>query len=136
MKNSPSVLAAKRYEVFYCQPSETLGTACQKMLAQDISALVVTDAAGYLVGILSRTDLLRAHLQQDNWMAHPVSTYMSPAVITVSPETTLVEVAKILVMRQIHRVVVVQSEGHRQRPLAVVSDSDLIYHMAQEIAVS
>jgi CBS domain-containing protein len=79
--------------------------------------------------VITRTDLIRAHLSLDNWETQPVARHMTRDVITVTPEAVLREVADQLLDHHIHRVVVVSEEAGRRRPVSVVSSSDLIYHM-------
>ncbi len=127
-----TVLEAKRLGVYACYPETTLQDATCRMVARDVSALVVVDQRGYLQGIISRTDLLRAYKSGDNWMTQPVSAVMSPDVVTVSPEATLDMVADLLLQDHIHRVVVVEREPDGIVPIAVISDSDFVYHMSKE----
>ncbi|GAB4582166.1 MAG: hypothetical protein Fur0022_49240 [Anaerolineales bacterium] len=133
MTSTPTVLEAKRFEVYACKQTISLREACRQIAAQDISCLVVTNADGYLTGILTRADLLRARLEHENWLEFPVSAYMHREVITVTPETTLTEVARLLIEHHIHRVVITRPENGQLFPLGVISDSDLIYHMAYQI---
>ena len=58
---------------------------------------------------------------------------MTDSVITVFPEDLLSTVAQLLLDHHIHRVVVVREEQGRPKPVAVVSSSDLIYHMMKDI---
>jgi CBS domain-containing protein len=102
------------------------------MSDEDISALVVVDEEGYLTGIITRTDLLRAREACEDWMAQPVENWMSKEVVTVSPQTPLSQVTRLLLDRQIHRVVAVEEKDGKQLPVVVVSSADLIYHMAKE----
>jgi CBS domain-containing protein len=127
-----TVLQAKRYGVFSCHTRTTLLDAAQRMTDEDISALVVTDSEGYLVGIITRTDLVRAHQARADWASQTVEAYTSRPVVTVMPQHKLAQVAELLIEKQIHRVVVVQEENGRQRPVGVVSSADLVYHMAKE----
>ncbi len=132
MKHGRTVLEAKRLGVFACSPDTPLEEAARQMLKEDISSLVVTDEDGYLCGIITRMDVLRAYLgDTEGWHDTPTGEIMSRQVITVSLQTTLHEVAQILMDRRIHRVVVTEHEGEKERPLAVVSDGDLIYHLHQ-----
>jgi len=62
-----------------------------------------------------------------------VGQCMTQDVITVVPEDLLNTVANLLLEHHIHRVVVVRQEQDKPKPLAVVSSSDLIYHMMKEI---
>jgi CBS domain-containing protein len=102
------------------------------MANEDISTLVVTDDDGYLAGIITRTDLVHAHQAHADWAGQTVAAYMSRPVVTVTPQHKLSQVAELLIEKQIHRVVVVQEENGRQRPVGVVSSADLVYHMAKE----
>ncbi len=130
MKRGRTVLEAKRLGVFACSPDTPLEEAARQMLKEDISSLVVTDEDGYLCGIITRMDILRAYLRDaEGWHRTPASEIMSRQVVTVTLQTALHEVAQILMERHIHRVVVTEREGDKERPLAVVSDGDLIYHL-------
>jgi CBS domain-containing protein len=129
LKQGPTVQQAKRYGIYRCFDSETLKTAAQRMVDEDVSCLAVVDSEGYLVGIVTRVDLLRAYVNNHDWADQHVSNVMIRDVITVKPEDMLYHVAELLITRGIHRVVVVNDEDGRQKPVAVVSAADLVYHM-------
>jgi CBS domain-containing protein len=129
MRTDQTVLQAKRFGIFSCSQDETLQVAARRMVEEDISALVVVDKDGYLVGIITRIDLLRALTKLEDWEKHPVKDYMNPEVITVTPQTQLTRVAELLVDKQIHRVVVARDEEGKKKPVSVVSAADLVYHM-------
>ena len=131
MTGEQTVLQAKRLGVFHCQEATLLAEAARQMVSEDISALVIVDQAGGLQGIITRFDLLRALIERDDWRGLPVSMYMARQVVTVSQQTTLREVAQLLLNKHIHRVVVTRLEEEKQVPLAVVSAADLVYHMAR-----
>ena len=65
-----TVLQAKRFGVFTCSKNDTLLEAAQRMVEEDISALVVVDENGFLNGIITRTDLLKAFVSLENWQKH------------------------------------------------------------------
>jgi CBS domain-containing protein len=134
MKLAPTVLQAKRYGVVTCQADTNLKEAARRMVDEDISALVVVDPDGYLAGIFTRTDMLRAYQAARSLDVCCVGDHMSRDVVTVSVDNTLDQVADILTSRHIHRVVVVRLEEGRQRPVAVVSDADLVYHLVKATA--
>jgi CBS domain-containing protein len=124
-------MQAKRLGVLTCTPDTKLVDAAQRMTGEDVSALVVVDDEGYLAGILSRTDLLRAWDKEAPWADRPVAEYMSTQVVTVGLNTTLAEVCDLLLNERIHRVVAVRHEGDKVRPVAVISAADVVYHMVK-----
>ena len=129
MSLDQTVLEAKRIGVFTCTTLCPLVEAARRMVAEDVSALVVVDDGGCLAGIITRTDLLRASQSSPDWQCEPVQTYMSSDVVVVTEDTCLAEVAKLLLEKQIHRVVVIREQDGKQHPLSVVSAADLLYHM-------
>jgi CBS domain-containing protein len=131
MRTDQTVIQAKRFGVFTCNQNKTLREAAQRMVEEDISALVVVDDEGLLTGIITRTDLLRALVEVEAWEDELVGKYMNPNVVTVTPNTLLVRVAELLIEKQIHRVVVAREEDGRKRPVSVVSAADLVYHMVK-----
>ena len=58
-----TVLEAKRLGIVSCKGSDPLEKIAARIADDDISALVVTDDQGYLSGIISRSDLLRAYVE-------------------------------------------------------------------------
>jgi signal-transduction protein with cAMP-binding, CBS, and nucleotidyltransferase domain len=129
MKDGRTVLEAKRLGFVSCSVTDQLRDIAEKMVDSDISSLVVTTEEGHLAGVITRTDLLRAYWEHENWAALQVHQFMSSDVVTVTPQTLLRNVAHLLLERHIHRVVVVDEHRGHSRPLAVVSSSDLVYHM-------
>ena len=131
MTTDLTVLEAKRYGIFGCQKNQSLYEAALKMVEEDISALVVVDPDGFLAGIISRTDLMRALIESQDWQTKTVAEYMNVDVVTVSPQHTIGEVARLLLERQIHRVVVVRELQGQLRPISVISAADIVYHMTK-----
>lgn len=126
-----SVMQAKRFGVWTVAPDVTLKEAAQQMVDHNISALVVVDEDGYLEGVITRTDLVRAAYERRDWMRLPLSDYMMRNVVTVGLENRLEQVMKLLIENHIHRVVAVENENGKLRPVAVLSAADVVYHMAQ-----
>lgn len=131
MTTDLTVLQAKRFGVFTCNKDDTLFEAAQRIVEEDISALVVVDENGFLIGIITRTDLMKAFVSLEDWEKHKVTDLMNPEVVTVTPQTNLMRVAEILLEQQIHRVVAVREEGGKKRPISVVSSADIVYHMVK-----
>ncbi|MHB9072755.1 MAG: DUF190 domain-containing protein [Desulfobaccales bacterium] len=108
--------------------------AVNLMLKKQVKRLPVVDAEGKLVGILSRLDVFHTILREcPDWQAFKkqeitvnlrfVSDIMRRDTSTVSPDTPVAEVIRIIDCNDIQRVCVVDKEGHF---LGVISDKDLL----------
>jgi len=125
-----AVLEAKRLGVITCRETESLKQATCTMRQHNISALVVVDGAGDLVGVITRTDLVRACYGQPDWMTQSVRDYMNADVVTVFLDDPMSKVMELLIERHTHRVVAVEPHGEHFKPVAVLSAADDVYHMA------
>jgi CBS domain-containing protein len=109
--------------------------AVDLMLKKQVKRLPVVDAAGKLVGILSRVDVFRTAMKEcPDWTVFQqqdilveglrfVSDIMRRDAHTVLPETPVEEVMRIIDDNDIQRVCVVDKEG---RFLGLISDRDLL----------
>ena len=110
----------------------TLKKAAEMLGRHNISGAPVVDQEGTLVGIVSEKDLFKAlypshaefyeapgvwidldKLEEKSTEASDklIQDLMSRQVITVNPDTSLMQVGSIMLVRGIHRVVVVGNEG-------------------------
>ena len=133
MKKGRTVLQAKRYGISTCDQDTTLLEVAQRMTVEEVGALAVVDEGGYLKGIITRTDLLRAHLEHDDWTTQVAGNNMSRDVLTVKTDALLFDVAHMLLDHHVHRIIVVLHENGKKRPVAVISSSDLLYHMMRDV---
>jgi CBS domain-containing protein len=72
----------------------------------------------------SRSDLRN---EFENLPSDVVSRYMTTDIVTTGPETTLPQLARMMIDAHIHRFIVVDEE---QRPIGIVSSTDLLAAMA------
>ena len=111
----------------------TLEEAIERMRASHISALVVTDHSGQMVGVISQTDLLDAW-QSGNAaaLAQPVREHMTRDVVSCAPHKPLSYAMQLLNEHQIHRLVVVETHDggrfvtDRMMPVGVLSQTDIV----------
>ena len=99
------------------------------MKAHDISALVVVDEAGDAIGVISRTDLVNARFVEPylkHWRGLTAKHLMSSPVVSVSDTTLLAEAAACLRDRKIHRLVVTEKHGTHEKPIGILSVTDLV----------
>ena len=122
--------------VISCGPDTPAEAVAETMKAHDVSALVVVDNGGYAVGVISRTDLVNATFVQPylrHWRGLAARHLMSSPVISVRAETLLEEAVRLIRERKIHRVVVTVVETGRERPIGILSVTDLVGHLAEAV---
>jgi CBS domain-containing protein len=121
------------YGVISC-PSETpVDEAMRLMQTHRIHALVVVDGPGYLAGIVSQTDLLKAWQDGSTYeqVIHgPVGNVMTKSVVSCMPDMDLGRAIKLLNRNHIHRLVVVEERNDgRFWPVGILSMTDLVRDM-------
>lgn len=119
--------------VVACRPETPAEQVADQMRAHDVSALVVVDEEEYAVGVISRTDLVNATFVQPylkHWRGLTAKHLMSSPVISVRADTLVQEAAQLMRDRKIHRVVVTVVEGTRERPIGILSVTDLAGRLA------
>ena len=88
------------------------------LFTEDVGTILVCDGS-YLMGVVSRKDLLRASMGQTDSHAMPISMIMTPVskVITVEPSDTLVEAAQKMIDYEVDclPVVVREDVGNKKR---------------------
>ena len=118
--------------VITCTPETPAEDVAEAMKLHDVSALVVVDAEGYAVGVISRTDLVNATFVQPylkHWRGLSARHLMSSPVVSVRAESPLADAVRLIQERRIHRVVVTVPEGSRERPIGILSVTDLVGHL-------
>jgi len=88
-----TILARKGVKVVTIRPEQTLREALAMLAEHSIGAVVVTEAAGTLVGILSERDIVREAVRNERFFDLAVSAIMTKAVITGQPSDDLNAVA-------------------------------------------
>ena len=100
-------------ELVTVHPESDAYEAIVRLLKHRISGMPVTDADGNLVGILSERDCLKT-LVQAQYHELPTASageLMSTDVQTVTPDTDILQVAKIFLENKFRRLPVVE-DGH------------------------
>ena len=89
--------------------SSSVYDAIVSMFLEDVGTLFVVDRESYLVGVLSRKDLLRASMGKQDLESVPVSIIMTrmPNITSCEQEDLLIDVANKLISKQIDALPVV-----------------------------
>lgn len=131
-------------------PSTAVSEIAKTLLKHHISAVPVVDDAGNVVGIVSEGDLIRrveagTDTKPRSWWLRAVVSpetlageyvkshakkardVMTSPAVTVTEETSVADIAKILETKQIKRVPVVRHD----KPVGIVSRANLLHCLAE-----
>lgn len=94
------------------EQSASVYDAITTMFLEDVGTLFVVNDKGHLVGVLSRKDLLRASLGNRELTNIPVNIIMTrmPNITMCFKDDLVIEVARLLIERQIDGLPVVRQE--------------------------
>lgn len=117
--------------------TDSVLVAEEKLALLHISALTVVDRDGGLIGVVSRTDLLRIGRRRsgNGHRRHalalpnvPVRQIMTPSVEIIAANTTLTDAAKRMTRQHVHRLYI----SSDRRPEGVLSTKDLMQAVVDE----
>jgi CBS domain-containing protein len=112
--------------------TESVADVEKELSRLGVSALPIRDRAGGMIGVISRTDLLRAgRVRVMNGRRHKVLTLpnasagdlMTATVEIISPETPLAEAARRMVKQHVHRLYVSED----RRPIGVIGSKEILW---------
>jgi CBS-domain-containing membrane protein len=119
--------------VISCRVETSVSEAMHLMQTNRIHALVVVDGGGWMAGIVSQTDLLKAWETGSSYeevMQGAVGNVMTTSVITCMPNMELNRAIRLLNRHRIHRLVVVEERNDgRFWPIGILSLTDLVLAM-------
>jgi CBS domain-containing protein len=99
-----------------------IGKAARVMLENKITSLPVVDADRKLVGILTSSDLFRMVIEEMVGEVIPVKAWMTSDPETITPETTLLEVHRIMGVKRIRSLPVMEGS----KLVGIVTRTDLL----------
>ncbi len=115
------LLESKNSNVVTVRPSATLADAAEALTTHRIGALVVTDDAGRLLGIVSERDLTKAIVQYAaDMLDRHVTDVMTRKVVTCSPEDSVVEALYLMNSKGIRHIPIL--DGDRLSGIISVRD--------------
>ncbi|MEH7119539.1 helix-turn-helix transcriptional regulator [Neobacillus vireti] len=102
--------------------SASVYDAIVQLFLEDVGTLYAVDSDGYLAGVISRKDLLRASLGNQNLSELPVSVIMTrmPNIITINPEESLLEAARKMIQNHIDSLPVVREADKHENTYLLV----------------
>jgi CBS domain-containing protein len=123
-----AVLAAKGPRVFTIDPASSVRGAVARLAENNIGALIVLDAAGAPVGIISERDIIRALARGGEVLDARVDELMSSPVVTGTSNDDLEGVLRTMTSRRFRHLPVVD-DGEL---VGMVTIADLVKTQANE----
>ena len=105
-------------------PETPLKTVLTRLTQHKIRHMPIVSASGVLVGIISKRDMLTAHLTTDDMVGAPTaSRIMTREVITVRPETCVTRAAATMFARRFGSLPVVNESGRLE---GIITEADFV----------
>jgi CBS domain-containing protein len=117
-----TILARKGVKVVTIRPEQTLREALAMLAEHSIGAVIVTDATGTLVGILSERDIVREAVRNERFFDLAVSAIMTRTVITGHPSDDVNAVATTMTRKRFRHLPVVDGG----KVIGVISLGDVV----------
>jgi CBS domain-containing protein len=128
--NVAAILRQKGRAVTTAPPSVTLLEVARRLAHKRIGAIVVIDAQGELVGIISERDIVRALSESGpDCLTQPISESMTREVVTCQETDTLDELMAMMTARRFRHLPVVTDGGLA----GIISIGDVVKHHVAEI---
>ena len=126
------ILKHKGSNVFTVRPEHAITDAAIVLTDKNVGVLVVTDAKGKVVGLLSERDVVRAMAKHGKGSHEmPVRNFMSSPAVVCAPQDSAKRILQIMTDRRIRHLPVVDHD----ELLGIVSIGDAVNHrlsLAQE----
>ena len=120
--NIKGILATKSRLVLTIRPQQTVAEAVDMLAKQNIGALVVTNAEGKIVGIITERDIIRQAAKSQSIFAQKVSDIMTRGVIVGLLEDDAMSVAHTMTERRFRHIPILDGE----ELIGIVSIGDLV----------
>jgi CBS domain-containing protein len=117
-----NILATKGGRVVTIAPDEPVRRAVALLVEHRIGALIITDADGRLIGILSERDVMRAAATDEGVFGRPVGDIMTREVIVGMPQDDVLAVAHTMLEKRFRHLPIVD-EGEL---IGIISIGDVL----------
>lgn len=94
--------------VLTVDPAASIGEAAEKMIDAGVGAIVVMEDMARMVGIVTERDLMRAVAQRVRAAEARVRQWMTESVVTIEPETTVEDAARMMFERNFRHLPVMK----------------------------
>ncbi|MCL5877440.1 MAG: CBS domain-containing protein [Candidatus Bathyarchaeota archaeon] len=123
----PQVKDIMTKEVITIESNKTVFEAAELMTQKSPGCLVVV-IKGFPVGILTERDIVRRIVAKRAPLDQKITEVMTKTVITVEPETSLKEAARVMSTNKIHRLPVLK----QNKLVGIVAASDFVRNVGKK----
>ena len=103
------ILKSKGADVAHVSPSDSIATVSALLAARRIGAVLVLDAAGQLLGIVSERDIVRILAREGAaTLGMTAAQLMTSSLVTVTPGTTVAEAMTLMSANRVRHLPVLQ----------------------------
>jgi CBS domain-containing protein len=127
-----NILKGKHAAVLWVSPTLSVGAAAQRLRSAGVGVMIVSNDGESLLGLISERDI--THGLAVHGAALPslkVSDLMARSVITCTPEDDVAEIARIMTMRRIRHIPVIDGG----KVVGIVSIGDVLKSRISEIEI-
>lgn len=117
------ILSTKGADVHSISPSATVNELVAQLNALRVGALIVNDASGVLVGIVSERDVVRGMADDPSVGEMSVESIMTKEVVSIDPDCEVADLARLMTEKRIRHVPVM--DGDRNL-VGLVSIGDVV----------
>ncbi len=123
------IIGEKGQDVTTVTSNDTIEAAVKTLESHKIGAVVVSDGAGGVAGILSERDIVKWIARQGaEVLNHPVSELMTTEVVTCRREDTIADVMGLMTRGKFRHVPVVEEA----KLIGIISIGDVVKHRLAE----
>ena len=123
------ILKVKGTDVVTIVPDETVAATARLLNAKRIGAILVCDANGKVVGVISERDIIRGiAVNGERALEMQVRDLMTSEVIACKPTDTVAEVMKMMTMRRFRHMPVIE-DGELK---GIISIGDVVKNRIEE----
>ncbi|MFN8381491.1 MAG: CBS domain-containing protein [Anaerolineales bacterium] len=119
--------------ILVCRGKTPIASAARAMTSAGWRSVLVVDAKGKILGVVSGHDLLK-FVKEDVTEKMVVRDVMHPA-LTIDIHASLREAADMMIQNHYHRLVVIDKEDPDAFPLGAISTFDIVAEMARPDSV-
>lgn len=128
--NVAQILKRKGRDVLTTAPHHTLRDAARTLGERRVGAIIVADATGRVLGILSERDIVRAiGARGSETLTEPVSKHMTANPTVVNEDADIDELMQLMTAGRFRHLPVVEGE----RLVGIVSIGDIVKHHVDEL---